>query len=113
VVIGHTITPEALAMHRAEVARLEEQLEEERRVGRAARIEVKHLKAAIADKGMTDFTASTEISDNLSEISGSEYQQSDLEPDTRYVMPSLVKSISIRWGEASVFYIVAFQFCGM
>jgi myosin heavy subunit len=102
VVIGHSITPEALAMHRAEVARLEDQLDEERRVGRAARIEVKNLRAAMADKGMTDFTASTEISDNVSEISGSEHQQSELEPETRYVKTLLVQTMSIEWGEASV-----------
>lgn len=92
VVVGHTITPEALAMHRAEVARLEEQLEEERRMSRAARIEVKNLRAAIADKGVVDVTASTDlISDNVSEISGSEMDRSDIpiisevEPQTRYV----------------------------
>mmetsp|Transcript_12606 Transcript_12606/g.27352 ORF Transcript_12606/g.27352 Transcript_12606/m.27352 type:complete len:1624 (-) Transcript_12606:148-5019(-) len=79
VVVGHTITPEALAMHRAEVARLGEQLEEERRLGRAARIEVRHLRAAIADKGDLDVTASTElISDNVSEMSGSEMDRSDV-----------------------------------
>jgi len=92
VVVGHTITPEALAMHRSEVARLEEQLDEEKRASRAARIEVKNLRAAIADKGVVDVTASTEyISDNLSEMSGSEMDRSDIpvlsdvEPQTRYV----------------------------
>ena len=104
VIVGHTITPEALAVHRAEVARLEEQLEEERRIGRAARIELKHLRTVIADN-VTDFTASTEISDNLSEISGSEhYQQSDMEPETRYVEPLSVKPLSMRAVESSVFY---------
>lgn len=78
VVVGATITPEALAQHRAEVARLEEQLEEERRMSRAARIEVKNLRAAIADKGVVDVTASTEISDNVSEMSGSEIDRSDV-----------------------------------
>eukprot|EP00584_Thalassiosira_punctigera_P008237 CAMPEP_0172544582 /NCGR_PEP_ID=MMETSP1067-20121228/14701_1 /TAXON_ID=265564 ORGANISM="Thalassiosira punctigera, Strain Tpunct2005C2" /NCGR_SAMPLE_ID=MMETSP1067 /ASSEMBLY_ACC=CAM_ASM_000444 /LENGTH=1608 /DNA_ID=CAMNT_0013331167 /DNA_START=385 /DNA_END=5211 /DNA_ORIENTATION=+ len=78
VVVGHTITPEALAQHRAEVARLEEQLEEERKMSRAARIEVKNLRTAIADKGL-DLTASTDlISDNVSEISGSELDKNDL-----------------------------------
>jgi hypothetical protein len=109
VVVGHTITPEALAVHRAEVARLEEQLEEERRIGRAARIEVKHLRTAIAGKG-TDFTASTEISDNLSEISGSEhYQQSDMEPETRYVEPLSVKPLSMRAVESRVCFVVFFS----
>ena len=109
VVVGHTITPEALAVHRAEVARLEEQLEEERRIGRAARIEVKHLRTAIAGKG-TDFTASNEISDNLSEISGSEhYQQSDMEPETRYVEPLSVKPLSMRAVESRVCFVVFFS----
>jgi len=92
VVVGHTITPEALAQHRAEVARLEEQVEEERRMSRAARIEIKNLRAAIADKGVVDVTASTyEISDAVSEMSGSEMDASDIphpsevEPQTRYV----------------------------
>ena len=94
VVIGHTITPEALAQHRAEVARLEEQLEEERRMGRTARIEVKNLRAAMADKGVSsaEVTASTyEISDAISEMSGSEMDASDIphpsdvEPHARYV----------------------------
>jgi len=98
VVVGHTITPEALAQHRSEVARLEEQLEEERRMSRAARIEVKHLRAAVADKGVLDVTASTEfISDNVSEISGSEIDRSDipgandLEPQMRYVSSSMMR----------------------
>ena len=94
VVIGHTITPEALAQHRAEVARLEEQLEEERRMGRTARIEVKNLRAAMADKGVSsaEVTASTyEISDAISEMSGSEMDASDIPhpsdvgPHARYV----------------------------
>ncbi|KAL7540528.1 hypothetical protein ACHAXR_010173 [Thalassiosira sp. AJA248-18] len=87
VVVGHTITPEALAQHRAEVARLEEQLEEERRMSRTARIEVKNLRAAIADKGVVDVTASTEISDNVSEMSGSEIDRSDV-PVPSEVSPS-------------------------
>jgi len=81
-----------LAQHRAEVARLEEQVEEERRMSRAARIEIKNLRAAIADKGVVDVTASTyEISDAVSEMSGSEMDASDIphpsevEPQTRYV----------------------------
>jgi DNA repair exonuclease SbcCD ATPase subunit len=79
VVVGHTISPEALAQHRAEVARLEEELEEERRMSRAARIQIKNLRAAIVDKGVMDVTASTEvISDNLSEMSGSEIDRSDV-----------------------------------
>jgi len=78
VVVGHTITPEALAQHRAEVARLEEQLEEERRMSRMARIEVKNLRNAISDKGVADVTTSTEISDNISEFSGSEIDKSDV-----------------------------------
>lgn len=79
VVVGHTITPEALAQHRAEVARLEEELEEERRMSRAARIQINNLRAAIANKGSMDVTASTEIiSDNLSEMSGSEIDRSDV-----------------------------------
>lgn len=86
VVVGHTITPEALAMHRAEVARLGEQLEEERRLGRAARIEVKHLRSAIADKGDAAVTASTEITDNDSEMSGSEIDRSDV-PDPSDLEP--------------------------
>jgi hypothetical protein len=107
VVVGHTITPEALAVHRAEVARLEEQLEEERRIGRAARIEVKHLRTAIAAGKGTDFTASTEISDNLSEISGSEhYLQSDMEPETRYVEPLSVKPLSMMAVESRVCIVV-------
>ena len=96
VVVGHTITPEALAQHRAEVARLEEQLEDERRMSRMARIEVKNLRAAIADKGVVDVTASTEISDNVSEMSGSEMDRSDLpvptdlEPQMRYVQNNVL-----------------------
>lgn len=79
VVVGHAITPEALAQHRAEVARLEEELEEERRMSRAAQRQIKNLRAAIADKGVMDITASTEvISDNLSEMSGSEIDRSDI-----------------------------------
>ena len=94
VVVGATVTPEALAMHRAEVARLEEQLEEERRMSRAARIEVKNLRAAMVDKGVVDFTASTEISDNVSEMSGSEMDRSDIPPPSeldsmRYVQFAL------------------------
>jgi len=88
VVVGHTITPEALAMHLAEVARLEEQLEDERRMSRAARIEVKNLRAAIVDKGVVDVTASTELSDNVSEISVNEIDRSDvgeMEPQMRLV----------------------------
>lgn len=95
VVVGHTITPEALAMHRAEVARLEEQLEEERRMSRAARIEVKNLRAAIAEKGVVDFTASTEISDNVSEMSGSEIDRSEvpdsIEDGMRYVLLLIIQ----------------------
>ena len=103
VVVGHTITPEALAQHRAEVARLEEQLEEERRMSRAARIEVKNLRAAISEnKGVVDgVTASTyEISDAISEMSGSEMDASDIphpsdvEPQARYVYP-LVSSRAV------------------
>ncbi|KAL7552091.1 hypothetical protein ACHAWF_015304 [Thalassiosira exigua] len=95
VVVGHTITPEALAQHQSEVARLEEQLEEQRRMSRAARIEVKNLRAAIADKGVVDVTAPTEISDNVSEMSGSEIDRSDVpvpsevEPNIRCVNLSL------------------------
>ena len=91
VVVGQTISPEALAEHRGEVARLEEQLEEERRMSRAARIEVKNLRAAMVDKGVVDVTTSTEISDNISEFSGSEMDRSDIpipsevEPQMRYV----------------------------
>ncbi len=89
VVVGHTITPEALAQHRAEVARLEEELEEERRMGRAARIQIKNLRAAIADKGSMDVTASTEIiSDSLSEMSGSEIDKSDV-PNPSELEPQL------------------------
>lgn len=90
VVVGHTITPEALAQHRAEVARLEEHLEEERRMSRAARIEVKNLRSAIANnKGMMDVTASTEfISDNVSEMSGSELDRSDV-PSVSDVEPQM------------------------
>lgn len=88
VVVGHTITPEALAQHRAEVARLEEKLEDERRMSRAARIEVKHLRSALADKGVADVTASTEISDNLSEISGSEVDRNEI-PVPRELEPQM------------------------
>ena len=95
VIIGHTITPEALAHHRSEVARLEEQLAEERKIGRAARMEVKSLRAAMTDKGLTDFTASTDISisDNLSEISGSEYQSDMGEPHMRYVISIMIRTL--------------------
>jgi len=72
VVVGHSITPEALAQHRAEVARLEEQLEAERKRNLVARKEVKGLRAVMAAKGVMDVTTHTEISDNFSEISGSE-----------------------------------------
>lgn len=86
----------ALAQHHAEVARLEEMLDEERRMSRAARIEVKHLRAAITDKGM-DATTSTEFTDNLSEISGSEIDKSDVpvvsdvEPQMRYVQTMVMR----------------------
>jgi len=82
VVVGATVTPEALAAHRAEVARLEEQLEEERRMTRMARTEIKNLRAVAAKGGIaSDGTASTAIiSDNISEISGSELDRSEI-PD--------------------------------
>lgn len=94
VVVGHTITPEALAQHRAEVARLEEQLEEERRMRRDMSIEINNIRAA-AKEGKLDLdfaaaTASTKsIPDNISEISGSEIDrnevQSEVETELRYV----------------------------
>lgn len=92
VVVGHTITPEALAMHRAEVARLEAQLEEERRMRHAASREINSLRSALEVKGDYNGTASTKfISDTLSEVSGSEIDRSDVpvpsdvEPAMRYV----------------------------
>jgi DNA repair exonuclease SbcCD ATPase subunit len=92
VVVGHTITPEALAMHRAEVARLEAQLEEERRMRHAASREIKSLRSAIEGKGDYDATASTKfISDTMSEVTASEIDRSDvpdmsdMEAELRYV----------------------------
>lgn len=94
VVVGHTITPEALAMHRAEVARLEAQLEEERRMRHSASREINSLRSALEGKGDYDGTASTKfISDALSEVSGSEIDRSDVpvpsdvDPAMRYVHP--------------------------
>lgn len=81
VVIGATVSSEDLAQHHAEVARLEEELEEERKMSRVMRTQIKNLRASIADKGMVDVTASTDyISDAVSEISGSEMDTSDV-PD--------------------------------
>jgi len=81
VVIGATVSSEDLAQHHAEVARLEEELEEERKMSRAMRTQIKNLKSTIADKGVVDVTASTDyISDAVSEISGSEMDTSDV-PD--------------------------------
>jgi myosin-5 len=95
VVVGHTITPEALAMHRAEVARLEAQLEEERKMRHAASREIKSLRSALEGKGDYDATASTKfISDTMSEVTESEVDRSDVanlndvepvEPELRYV----------------------------
>lgn len=79
VVVGHTITPEALAMHRAEVARLEAQLEEERKMRHAASREIKSLRSALEGKGEYDATASTKfISDTMSEVTESEMDRSDV-----------------------------------
>lgn len=81
VVVGATVSAEDLAQHHAEVARLEEALEEERKMSRAMRIQIKNLKSSMADKGVVDVTASTDfISDAVSEISGSEMDTSDI-PD--------------------------------
>jgi myosin-5 len=81
VVIGATLSSEDLAQHHAEVARLEEELEEERKMSRAMRTQIKNLRASMADKGVVDVTASTDyISDAVSEISGSEMDTSDI-PD--------------------------------
>ena len=81
VVIGATVSSEDLAHHHAEVARLEEALEEERKMSRAMRTQIKNLRSSIADKGVVDVTASTDfISDAVSEISGSEMDTSDI-PD--------------------------------
>ena len=72
-------------------------------MSRAARIEVKNLRAAISEnKGVVDgVTASTyEISDAISEMSGSEMDASDIphpsdvEPQARYVYP-LVSSRAV------------------
>jgi len=92
VVIGATVTPDVLAAHRAEVTRLEAQLEEERRITRMARVEVKNLRTAVARGGPSVGTASTEfISDNISEMSGSEMDRSDI-PDSREVDASTPKT---------------------
>lgn len=92
VVVGHTITPEALAMHRAEVARLEAQLEEERKMRHAASREIRSLRSALEGKGEYDATASTKfISDTMSEVTESEMDRSDvanlndIEPEMRCV----------------------------
>lgn len=105
VVIGHTITPEALAQHRAVVARLEEQLEEERRMRREMSMEINTVRAAVKE-GKIDLdlgaaTASTKfISDNISEISGSEIDrselQSEMEPEMRYVNISKETTVFLR-----------------
>jgi len=80
-VIGATVSSEDLAQHHAEVARLEEELEEERKMSRAMRIQIKNLRSSMADKGVVDVTASTDyISDAVSEMSGSEMDTSDV-PD--------------------------------
>lgn len=79
VVVGHTITPEALAVHRAEVARLEAQLEEERKIRHAASREIKSLRSALEGKGDYDANTPTKfISDNMSEVTESEVDRSDV-----------------------------------
>lgn len=100
VVVGASLSAEELAHHHAEVARLEEELEEERKMSRAMRIQIKNLRASMADKGVVDVTASTDyISDAVSEISGSEMDTSDL-PDpseveqVRYVHILLLRCLS-------------------
>ena len=81
VVIGASMSSEDLAHHHAEVARLEEELEAERKMSHAMRTQIKNLRASMADKGVVDVTASTDyISDAVSEISGSEMDTSDI-PD--------------------------------
>jgi len=103
VVVGHTITPEALAQHRAEVARLEEQLEEERRMRRDMSIEINNIRAA-AKEGKLDLdfgaaTASTKsIPDNISEISGSEIDrnevQNEVEPEIRPLAEKVTRAVA-------------------
>ena len=81
-VVGATLSSEDLAQHHAEVARLEEELEEERKMSRAMRTQIKNLRSSIADKGVVDVTASVTdyASDAVSEMSGSEMDTSDI-PD--------------------------------
>ena len=81
-VIGATMSSEDLAHHHAEVARLEEELDAERKMTHAMRTQIKNLRASMADKGVVDVTASSTdyMSDAVSEISGSEMDTSDI-PD--------------------------------
>ena len=78
-------------MHRAEVARLEAQLEDERKMRHAASREIKSLRSALEGKGDYDATASAKfISDTMSEVTESEIDKSDVAnlndlPDIRYV----------------------------
>jgi len=83
VVVGHSI---ALVKHRAEVARFEEELEDERNMSHAARIEVKHLRAATLDNGVLDDTASSDMLDNVSDMSGSEMDTCDVPVPTEAEM---------------------------
>merc|ERR1712194_568821 len=91
VVVGHSITPEALAQHRAEVAKLEEQLENERRMSRVARNEVKKLRAAVG--------GGSEIMDSFNEMSVSEMENGDeagvRPPSTNNEAPADQKSTSV------------------
>ena len=78
VAVGQTIPPEALAVHRAEVARLEAQLEEERKIHLAASLEIKSLCFALEGKGDYDINTPTKfISDNMSEVTESKVDRSD------------------------------------
>ena len=66
-------------MHRAEVARLEAQLEEERKIRHAASREIKSLRSALEGKGDYDANTPTKfISDNMSEVTESEVDRSDV-----------------------------------
>ena len=97
-VIGATMSSEDLAQHHAEVARLEEELEEERKMGRAMRIQIKNLRSSMADKGVVDVTASTDyISDAVSEISGSEMDTSDVPDPSDVEQVRYVQLLSQGW----------------
>ena len=63
--VDHGVTSKALVNHNL---RLEEQLKSEQRTSLLARIEVKHMRAAIAEKTIIEDTASIESLDSFSDM---------------------------------------------